>query len=75
MFFRKERDWLLKEAPPKIGQKGYVGSAGGSPDSFVPTRADDFYYFESPDIPATATLARHLAEVDHLVSEAEALLV
>jgi hypothetical protein len=71
-FFRTERDWLLKEAPPKIGQRGFVGCAGGQ-DSYEPSRASEFYFFDLPSVPATVTLAHHLKEIARLVDEAEAV--
>ena len=63
-FFRKERDWILKEAPPKIGQKVFVGSAG-------PSMAAAFYYYENAETPATATVERHLATLVTLLTDAE----
>ena len=63
-FFRKERDWILKEAPPKIGQKAFVGSAG-------PSMAAGYYYYDGPEIPATATVERHLATLVTLLTDAE----
>jgi len=79
-FFRTERDWLLKEASPKIGQKAFVGSvimgtATASPASYSPMKAGEFYYFEGPEIPATVTVDRHLKEVERLLKEAEAKFV
>lgn len=73
-FFRKERDWLLKEASPKIGQRGFVGCAGGSEQGYQPILADEFYFFESPTVSATVTLTRHLEEIERVLAEAETLL-
>lgn len=72
-FFREQRDWLLKEAPPKIGQKAMVGVSGGTRNGITVSRADEFYFFESPAISATSTLARHLNEVERLLREADAV--
>ena len=75
-FIRTERDWLLKEAPPKINQIVFAGTPNLSGDhvpAHRPTRAGDFYYFEEPGVSATATLARHLAVVSELLSKAEGL--
>jgi hypothetical protein len=62
-FFRAERDWILKEGPPKVGQ-----IIGGTP-----TRAAQMYYYERPEIPATNTIGRHLDEFEKLAIEAETL--
>ena len=69
-FFRAERDFLLKEAAPKMGQKVYVPSIGGS-RSCVPTHAKELYYFESPDIPATDTIENHLKDFEQTLRAAE----
>jgi len=63
-FFRKERDWILKEAPPRIGQKLFAASAS-------PSMAADFYYYDDPGTPATATVERHLARLLGLLTTAE----
>ncbi len=73
-FFRTERDWLLKEASPKIGQRAFVGGAGRSPASYEPTKAGEFYFFE-PEAPATTTVDRHLTELRRVLKEAEAAFV
>jgi hypothetical protein len=70
-FFRTERDWILKEAPPKIGQKVYVPSIGSDRPSYVPVHAREFYYFEGPDVPATDTVEKHLKTLEKLLAEAE----
>ncbi|RJP71315.1 MAG: hypothetical protein C4535_02965 [Comamonadaceae bacterium] len=79
-FFRTERDRLLKEASPKIGQKAFVGSvvvrrAGDSPPGNEPTKAGDFYFFEGPEVPAAVTVDRHLRELERVLKEAEAVFV
>jgi hypothetical protein len=58
-FIRTERDWLLKEAPPKINQIVFTGTPSLSGDhapAHRPTRAGDFYYFERPSVSAIATV-------------------
>jgi hypothetical protein len=69
-FFRRQRDWILKEASPKVGQKAFARPFGGAPAQ-EPAWAFEFYYFESPDVPATDTVARHLAAVEALLRDAE----
>jgi len=63
-FFRVERDQILKVAPPPIGQ---VVRLGRREDM----RAADLYYYESPDIPATQTICRHLEAFAVTLREAE----
>lgn len=71
-FFRTERDHLLKEAPPKIGQRAFAASVGNSAPSYEPGKAGEFYFFEGPDIPATSTVGRHLRELETLLQIAKA---
>jgi len=63
-FFRNERNWILKEGSPKVGQIVRLG--GPSPEL-----AQELYYYEEPGITATATVERHLDELTKLVSDAE----
>jgi len=63
-FFRTERDWLLKEAPPRVGQVVRLGAGAG-------LRAEDLYYFESPSTPATQTIRRHLDSFEATLVDAE----
>jgi hypothetical protein len=63
-FFRKERDWILKEAPPRIGQKAFAGPVS-------PSMAEDFYYYDDPETPAAVTVERRLAELADLLAAAE----
>lgn len=79
-FFRTERDRLLKEAPPMIGQKAFAGVSverGGvsTPPGNHPTKASEFYYFEGPEVPATVTVERHLAELERILKDAEVAFV
>jgi hypothetical protein len=69
-FFRRHRDCILKEASPKVGQKAFVASIGGG-GAYQPVLASEFYHFESPNVSATDTVARHLAELEELLREAE----
>jgi hypothetical protein len=62
-FFRDERNFILKEGPPMVGQ---IVRMGGPPQ-----KMEDLYYYESPDIPATDTIERHLNSVEKLVTDAE----
>lgn len=62
-FFRDERNWILKEGSPKIGQIIHLGQS--------PEAAADRYYYEAPGIRATVTVERHLASIEELVLEAE----
>ena len=62
-FFRKERNHVLKKGPTKVGQVIRVG---------VQTeRAEEHYFFESADVPATATVEAHLKRIEQLVAEAQ----
>lgn len=59
-FFREHRNFILKEASPKVGQR--IG--------FQPVDiAADLYFFE-PNEPATATVRNHLSVIAKLVQEA-----
>lgn len=62
-FFREHRDFVLKEAPPKVGQI----------ISFNPVAtAAQLYYFEDPSINAAATVREHLRSFAQTLREAEA---
>lgn len=62
-FFREHRDFLLKEASPKVGQI----------ISFNPvTTAAQLYYFEAPSVTATATVRRHLDSYAKILLDGEA---
>ena len=63
-FFRDERNWILKEAPPKIGQ---IVRIGGPPAD----RASELYYFETPSIPAVETVERYLNDLQCIIADAE----
>lgn len=61
-FFRLERNWIVHQAPPKIGQIVRLGE----PAEF----AHELYYYEAPNIPATATVRRYVDIVKELEIEA-----
>ena len=62
-FFREHRDFLLKEASPKVGQI----------ISFNPvTTAAQLYYFEDPSVTATATVRKHLKFYTKILMDGEA---
>ena len=69
-FFRLERDWILKDASPKVGQKIFGATIGRS-DAYVPALASESYYFEASEIAATDTVERHLIALEQLVRDAE----
>jgi thioesterase domain-containing protein len=62
-FFREHRDFLLKEASPKVGQI----------ISFNPVAtAAQLYYFEDPSVTATATVRKHLQSYAKTLQDSEA---
>src|SRR5918995_6653553 len=63
-FFRIERNFIAKVGPPKVDQ---IIRAGGP----APEKMEELYYYETPDIPATETIERHLRSVERIVKEAE----
>jgi hypothetical protein len=73
-FFREQRDWILKDASPKIGQKVFlpgIGFNGPQGEAYAPARAAEFYYFENAATPATETVGRHLESLAKLLADAE----
>jgi hypothetical protein len=64
VFFRDERNFILKTGPPKVGQ---IARLGGP----EPLKAEELYYYEAPVEPATVTVERHLNSVDEIVKDAE----
>ncbi len=71
MFFREHRGDIIHERAPKINQiikAGFI-PAPGDPDPV--TQATELYYFESPEIPATETVRRHLEKTTEHVRYAE----
>lgn len=63
-FIRRERDFILKDAPPKVGQILYGGGSG-------PSSAKYYYYYEDPQTPASETVRRHVAEIERIVIDGE----
>lgn len=70
-FFRTERDWILKEAPPKLGQKIFPASVGRTKPSNSPAYAAELYYFDDPSVLATETVEGHLNDLEQCLAEAE----
>ena len=66
IFFRDERNLILKEDPPKVGQ---IIRVGGSPAPM----AAELYYYENSQTPATDTVEKHLNAVEALLIEAQSL--
>jgi hypothetical protein len=63
-FFRGHRDFIIHEGPPIVHQ--IIGLGGP-----ISQEAAAYYYYESPDIPATETIERHLSAVEKIVTDAE----
>jgi len=79
-FFRIERNWILKEGPPKIGQRIIMSTIKIEPKIGEQTPisdeatnkhfyASDLYYYEDPSIPATETVERHLIVLEKHITE------
>jgi hypothetical protein len=64
-FFRGQRDFIVHEGPPKVGQTLY------GPGGPLPQKAEAYYFFEK-NIPATETIERHLNAVEKIVTAADA---
>lgn len=80
-FFRKERDHILKEAPPKLGQMLFVGTARAGAATpctaeppHEPRSAAEFYHYEAPGTPASVTVEKHLDALCALLTEARSIL-
>jgi hypothetical protein len=63
-FFRSERDWILKEGPPKLGQIISL-----SPNK---RKAKELYYFETPAKPASEIVRDHLESICHIIEDGKA---
>ena len=63
-FFSIERNFIAKVGPPKVDQ---IIRAGGP----APEKMEELYYYETPDIPATETIERHLRSVERIVTDAQ----
>lgn len=75
-FFREERDFILKQGPPMVGQIVRLPSVFGEDSPTIikpesPLKAEELYYYENPERPATVTAERHLASVAKTVADAE----
>lgn len=75
-FFREERDFILKQGPPMVGQIVRLPCVvNGDPPTTIepeqPLKAEELYYYENPEIPATVTVERHLTSVAKTVADAE----
>lgn len=79
-FFRIERNWILKDGPPKIGQRIIMPTinieqkiGGLTPITDESTNkhiyASDLYYYEDPSIPATKTVEHHLTVLEKHITE------
>jgi len=62
-FFREHRDFLLKEASPKVGQIISFNSVA---------TAAQLYYFEDPSVTATETVRKHLQSYAKSLLDGEA---
>ena len=62
-FFREERNWIIHKAPAQINQVIRVGAS--------PVSAAELYYYETPEIPATKTVERHLNSMESIALDAE----
>ena len=63
-FIRKERDWILKEAPPKVGQRIYI-------DGQIEKAKCLYYYVGEADSTAIDTVRRHVDEIARFIREGE----
>jgi len=61
-FFTDKHHGILHVAPPMMPQGTCLGRS--------PISAADLYYYETPDIAATSTVARHLQAMETIVLEA-----
>ena len=83
-FFRVERDFISKVAPPKVGQierlsplvsdekpgPADTGDTFGS-EEYGFGKAEERYYYEDPQTPATETVEKHLDSIEEIVRDAE----
>ena len=74
VFFRDERNFILKEGPPEVGQKifmPFIGPSGTTNPASRPAKAADLYFFDDPQVVATDTVRRHLDAFERLLTDAE----
>jgi hypothetical protein len=69
-FFRTERDHILKEAPPKIGQMIFVPSIGSDNEPPQVNCASEFYFFDRNER-ADETIDKHLRSLEVSIRDAE----
>jgi hypothetical protein len=70
LFFRRQRNLILKEGPPQIGQKVMMPSIGpGGQDipAVTVNNASELYYFDDPETPATVAVEQHLEDLEQLL--------
>jgi hypothetical protein len=60
---RKELDSQIRSSEGRAGH----------PHRTIVEHGCDFYFYESPDIPATRTVMRHLDEIERLILDAQGL--
>ena len=70
-FFRTERNWIVKEDPPKLGQKIFAASVGSAEPSYSPVIAAELYYFDDPRVAATTTVEGHLNNLEKRIADGE----
>ena len=73
-FFRCERNFILKEGPPKIGQKismPFINPGGTTKTPCRPAKATDLYFFDDPQVAAADTVRKHLDAFERLLTDAE----
>jgi hypothetical protein len=75
LFFRNERNFILKHGPLKIGQKigmPSIGPRGGDIQAQPIASASELYYFDDPSIPSTVTVEQHLSILEKRIEDAAA---
>ena len=73
-FIKEERDWILKEAPPKVGQRIILGTPVGQEvidDSPIEKAKHLYYFVGETDKTAIDTVRRHIDEIERIVREGE----
>lgn len=64
VFIRGERNFILKEAPPTVGQVIHLGSNR-------PKAAKYYYFYDNKNVPAIDTVRNHVREVERIVLQGE----
>lgn len=72
-FFREERDFILKENSPKIGQKIYAPFFVNGGESIPPSEKSgpDLFYFKDSNKTAAKEISDNLNELEKLLSAVE----